>query len=221
MTKKFNTFRIPRKTLLMSLMMCGLFLCSCKSNAQEHKEKERTHKEGAGHDRDGEGHGKEVKGHDNDSRHKMSKERGEHLEGERGEHNRDTGESREGEEDGTQFSLNDTYNVTKHGVQLILKYDRSSNAFKGYMLNTTVKNIERARVEVHLSNGTELGPTKAITLAPKMKQEVVLKATDKPFKSWSTHAEVGNNEHGHESEMREGHSKREKGEHGGDKKDNQ
>lgn len=203
MSKTIKNFKFMKRVLILSILICTLFFWSCRSNAQEHNEKEKTHKEESGHDKDREGHGKEVKGHDKDGEHQEAI----------GEHARDKDEGGEGEEDGTQFNKQQTYNVIKHGVQLVLKYDKQSNAFNGYMLNTSNKNIERARVEVHLSNGTELGPTKPITLVAKMKQEVVLKATEKPFKTWSTHAEVGNNEHGDNSERGEGHSAREKGEH--------
>ncbi len=189
------------RTLLLSLAFTLCF--SCRSKAQEHSENKSNHKEVKGHDSDGEGHGKEVKGHDNDANHQET----------RGEHARDKGEGGEGEEDGTQFSKNQTYDVTKHGVRLVLKYNATTNAFEGTMENITNKAIDRARVEVHLSNGIELGPTKPVTLTAKKKHKVVLKATEKTFKTWSTHAEVGNNEHGSESENKEGHSEREKGEH--------
>ncbi|NER13585.1 hypothetical protein GWK08_09065 [Leptobacterium flavescens] len=137
-----------------------------------------------------------------DAQEKREKE---HTE-QRGEHRRDRGESREGEEDGTQLRLNETYKVSKRGVRLILSYDKKSNSFLGSVENVSRKLIKKVRVEVHLSNGTELGPTIPVDLKPKMKKEIVLKATKASFKTWSTHAEIGNSEHGH------GHGK---GEHDG------
>ena len=208
MNVKNSKKRILKRVLIMPLMVCSVFLYSCKSEAQEHKNAEKNQVEGSGHDKDGKGHGKEAKGHDNDETTAM-----------RGEHRRDKGERGEAEEDATEFGLNDTYDVTKHGVRLTLKYDKKSNSFIGVMENTTNVPITRVRVEVHLSNGTELGPTIPMTLDAKMKQNIVLKATTKKFKGWTTHAEVGNMEAGHGSngekggEGREGHSKREKGEH--------
>ena len=43
--------------------------------------------------------------------------------------------------------------------RLILHYDAASNSFKGTVENTTSGVLDRVRIEVHLSNGTELGPT--------------------------------------------------------------
>ena len=190
-----------RKLIVLPILMLTLTLLPYKSNAQEHNKKEAVHKEGRGHDHDGEHHGKEANGHDHDEQHIN--------ESKTHKHNGDV----HVEESGTQYGLNDTYNVTKHGVKLVLKFDKKANAFIGYMLNTTNKAIARARVEVHLSNGTELGPTKPLTLEPKAKEVVTLKASKKTFKSWSTHVEVGNNEHNHNHEGGEDHSKREHGEH--------
>ena len=191
-----------RKLIVLPILMLALALMPNKSNAQEHNNKEAVHKEGRGHDHDDEHHGKETKGHDHDDKQHGN-------EGKAHKHDGDV----HAEEGGMQYGLNDTYNVTKHGVKLVLKFDKKTNAFIGYMLNTTNKAIARARVEVHLSNGTELGPTKPLTLEPKAKKAVTLKTTTKSFKSWSTHVEVGNNEHGHNHEGGEGHSKREHGEH--------
>ena len=46
-------------------------------------------------------------------------------------------------------------------------------------------------VEVHLSNGIELGPTTPVDLAPGQVHEIDLAASSNPFESWSTHPEVG------------------------------
>lgn len=148
------------------------------------------------------------------------------LESERGEHSRDVGERGEGEEDGTQFSKSDVYNVEKKGTRLILKYDAESNSFLGTVENITNELVKRVRVEVHLSNGTELGPTTPADLKPGEKIAVRLKATEKEFETWSTHAEVGSSEHGerhegegehgHEGEGEHGHDSEGSGEHGGE-----
>ena len=74
---------------------------------------------------------------------------------------------------------------------LILSYDAAANAFTGTVENTTETTLERVRVEVHLSNGTELGPTAPTDLAPGQKVAVTLAATSEPFDSWSAHPEVG------------------------------
>lgn len=120
------------------------------------------------------------------------------VESEKGEHARDVGGKGEGEEDGTQFGLSDIYDVVKNGAHLILSFDAESNSFKGTVENTTNKVLDRVRVEVHLSNGIELGPTTPVDLKPGEKITVELKATEKAFETWSTHAEVGNSEHSHE-----------------------
>ena len=59
-------------------------------------------------------------------------------------------------------------------------------------------------IEVHLSNGKELGPTAAADLAPGAKRAIKLDAAGHEFERWTAHPEVGRNEHGHEG-----------GEHGG------
>ena len=197
MTTKFNKRRQVKGLLVAPLLTAVLFIFSCTSNAQS---------EGGGHDKDGKGHGKEIKGHDRDHKEEKSKTI-------RGEHRRDR-KGGKGEEDGTELSINDTYDVTKRGVRLVLRYDKNSNSFVGYMKNTTKKSIEKARVEIHLSNDTELGPTKPITLKANAKKKIVLKATKKSFKGWTAHAEVGRSEHGGK-ENGEGHGKREGGERHG------
>ncbi|MFD2568122.1 hypothetical protein [Pseudotenacibaculum haliotis] len=191
MTTNFNKGGFLKKLFALPVLTAALFVFSCTSNAQ-------THNEGSGHDKDGRNHGKEVRGHDKDDNET------------RGAHTRDR-KGGPGEEDGTELSINDTYNVTKRGVKLVLKYDKRSNSFKGYMKNTTNKSIKKARVEIHLSNNTELGPTKPVTLKPYATKNVVLKATKKSFNGWTTHVEVGGSEHGGKEggEGGEGHGKRE------------
>lgn len=105
-----------------------------------------------------------------------------------GEHG-DGGES--GEESGTQFGLGDTYDAVRAGARLIIAYDRGRNAFVGTVRNVTNGSLERVRVEVHLSNGIELGPTTPVDLAPGQVVDVVLEASEQPFESWSAHPEVG------------------------------
>jgi hypothetical protein len=123
----------------------------------------------------------------------------------RGEHARDSGGNEEGEESGTEYGRDESYDQVRNGARLILAYDAQSNSFQGTVENTTNETLERVRVEVHLSNGTELGPTTPGDLKPGEKRNVTLKATSKGFDGWSAHPEVGNEEgHGEEG-----------GEHGG------
>jgi hypothetical protein len=149
----------------------------------------------------------------NTSGEKEEKSTESHESSERGEHARDVGEGGEGEEDGTQFSKSDVYDVVNKGTHLILKYDSEENAFVGTVENTTEDLIENVRIEVHLSNGLELGPTTPLDLKPGAKIEVKLAASEKDFETWSTHAEVGSGEHNHEGVEAEHSHEGEGGEH--------
>ena len=71
-----------------------------------------------------------------------------------------------GEESSTELTLNETYDNVRNGARLILAYDAQSNSFKGTVENTTDETLQQVRVEVHLSNGTELGPTTPVDLQP-------------------------------------------------------
>ncbi len=106
---------------------------------------------------------------------------------------KDDGENHDGEEEesGTQLSKAETYDEVENGVRLILVFDATSSSFVGTMQNTTGSTISQVRVEVHLSNGTELGPTTPIDLTAGELQDVVLQAFGEDFETWSAHAEVG------------------------------
>jgi hypothetical protein len=127
----------------------------------------------------------------------------------------------EGEEESkTELALNESYDQVRNGARLILAYDAQSNSFKGTVENTTEKTLKRVRVEVHLSNGKELGPTPPTDLAPGKKMEVQLIATSTDFDGWTAHPEVGEGEHGHGEEHGEHgsehggeHDREDKGEH--------
>ena len=100
-------------------------------------------------------------------------------------------ESEGDEESGTQFALSDTFDEVRAGARLILSYDATANAFIGTVENTTSITLSQVRVEVHLSNGTELGPTTPIDLDAGQSVDITLPATSQPFTSWSAHPEVG------------------------------
>ena len=101
----------------------------------------------------------------------------------------------------------EAYDEVRAGTRLILSYDSAANAFTGTVENTTEATLSRVRVEVHLSNGTELGPTTPVDLAPGQAVDVTLEATKEPFTSWSAHPEVGggseSGEHSGDSESGE------------------
>ena len=112
---------------------------------------------------------------------------------ESGEHSSESesGEDDGEEESGTQFALNETFDEVRAGARLILRYDSNANAFVGTVENTTETTLARVRVEVHLSNGIELGPTTPVNLAPGQISDITLPASSQPFTSWSAHPEVG------------------------------
>ncbi len=110
---------------------------------------------------------------------------------ESGEHGVGTESGDGGEEAGTQFSLDETFDEIRAGARLVLSYDPASNAFIGNVENTTDTTLRRVRVEVHLSNGIELGPTTPADLAPGQSLDITLPATERPFTTWSAHPEVG------------------------------
>ena len=110
----------------------------------------------------------------------------------RGEHDRDGSEhGEEGEESGTELALNETYDEVRNGARLILAYDAQSNSFNGTVENTTNDTLKGVRVEVHLSNGVELGPTIPSDLGPGEIMDVTIKARGGGFDGWTAHPEVG------------------------------
>ncbi len=132
------------------------------------------------------------------------------------------GEGRdEGEEPGVRLAIDDTYNAVRNGVRLILRYDSTSSAFVGTVENVIERTVSAVRVEVHLSNGTELGPTERNDLAPGEKLAVTLSSIKgQDFDWWKAHAESGEGEgeHGREPGGEHGgeHGVEPGGEHGGE-----
>ena len=108
------------------------------------------------------------------------------------------------EESGTELARNETYDKVRNGARLVLNYDAESNSFKGTVENTTDETLKQVRVEVHLSNGKELGPTPSADLAPGAKKDVQLTATSTDFDKWSAHPEVGSGEHSNSEHDEEG-----------------
>ena len=99
---------------------------------------------------------------------------------------------------------NEIYDVTSNGARLILAYDAPSNSFVGTVRNASSSTLTRVRVEIHLSNGAELGPTTPTDMAPGAILQIKLPATDQAFATWSPHAEVGSAEGGSEAGHDEG-----------------
>lgn len=153
--------------VMLAVVISG---CSSEVRTGEHQDSGSRTESRSEHDRDGREHGREG--------------RSEHDRGE------------EGEESGTELALNEVYDKVRNGARLILAYDAKSNSFNGTVENTTDKTLRRVRVEVHLSNGKELGPTTPADLDPGKKRAVKLTATSKGFDGWTAHPEVGIGEHG-------------------------
>ena len=117
------------------------------------------------------------------------------------------------EESGTELGLDVSYDAVRNGARLVLHYDAHSNTFLGYVENTTDNTLEQVRVEVHLSNGVELGPTTPVDLDAGEGMDVSLAATSKDFDGWTAHPEVGEGgEDGH-GESDDEHGEEGEGEH--------
>ncbi len=103
-------------------------------------------------------------------------------------------------EEGSAAKLapDETFDAIRGGARLIMNYDAASNSFKGTVENTTNGTLTRVRIEIHLSNGTELGPTTPIDMAPGQTVAITLPSTPQPFTGWIAHAEVGGGEGGGE-----------------------
>jgi len=61
-------------------------------------------------------------------------------------------------------------------MRLILTYNAQKDAFEGTVENTTNSTIPDVRVEVHFSNGVELGPTPKMDLEAGATADIILPA---------------------------------------------
>jgi len=129
---------------------------------------------------------------------------------------RNTPSDDEGEEPGVRIAIDDTYDAVRRGVRLILTYDSTSSTFVGTVENVIDETVSAVRVEVHLSNGTELGPTERNDLGPGEKIAVKLSAEGQDFEWWKAHAESGEGEE-HSGEHEGEHGGEHSGEHGGER----
>ena len=100
------------------------------------------------------------------------------------------------EASGANLAPDETFDAVRGGARLILNYDVAGNAFTGTVENTTTNILTNVRIEVHLSNGTELGPTTPVDLAPGQVLDVNLPSTAASFTGWIAHAEVGSGAEG-------------------------
>ncbi|MCY4070388.1 MAG: hypothetical protein OXG60_03755 [Chloroflexi bacterium] len=122
-----------------------------------------------------------------------------------GEHGGPGGEGLEGS-GANALAPKQIYDVTRNGARLVMRYDEANNRFIGKVVNMTDATLTRARVEIHLSNGVELGPTTPTDIPPGYQLALTMPATDQPFDTWAPHAEFG---------LGEGGGSEGGGEHGG------
>lgn len=199
------------------------------NDTPEQQRRERS--ESPGHEDGGGEHGHKVGG---ERGHREGREHGQREGGERGhreggEHgHREGGERGDSEKGGRGIAkLTKHVKTYKNGGKLTLQYNPATQAFIGNVKNTTSKDLPDMRVEIHLSNGVELGPTKRIKMKPGQTIPIELGAFGQNFTHWVTHPEAGveeahapgdeENEHagGEHGGERGGHAARERGEHGG------
>lgn len=124
--------------------------------------------------------------------HSRAEATGEHARAEGGgerEHG-DEGHGEEGEESGEYLAPDETWDTTYNGARLVLSFDRASDAFVGTVENTTTQKLCAVRVEVHLSTGTELGPTKPTDLLSGQETAVELPTAGETFEAWTAHPEA-------------------------------
>ncbi len=183
---------------------------------------EHGHKEGSEHGyREGRARGdRHTEGHE----HRTSGRR-EHGHEKGSEHGHREGRERVGREHSSKGIAKLTKHVKtyKNGGRLTLQYNAATQAFVGTVKNTSKKVLPDMRVEIHLSNGVELGPTERTEVKPGETIPVELGAFGQEFTHWTTHPEVGIEEaHGPGDEENEhsggepsGHAAREPGEHSG------
>lgn len=134
---------------------------------------------------------------EHDSRGKSGSEGGQHNEAR--ERGGESGDSDGGEASSVNALARDaTFDEIRGGARLVLTFDDESNSFRGIVENTSDRVLTRVRVEVHLDNGAELGPTTPTDLGPGETLDIVLPSTRESFTSWTTHAEVGSGEGGNE-----------------------
>ena len=189
--------------LLALIVAGGLSACSSAPDSSAEGSGEAEHAESAA-----ESAGEHAE--NAEARESGEREGGEHAEGgearEGGEHEGEEGESHdeggegeegeshdeggEGEESGVYIARADTWDVVRRGARLVLAYNEASNAFVGTVENTTESTMCAVRVEVHLSSGTELGPTTRTDVPAGQSIEVELPAGSDAFDSWTAHPEL-------------------------------
>ncbi len=168
-----------RWLVIVAAMAVSSGMAACSDEPRDEAVAAGERSEGAGEHARSEGGGE----------HARSESGGEHGEdGEGSEHG--SGGEGEGEESGEQIGREDTWDATRNGARLVLSFDSESNAFVGTVENTTPQTLCAVRVEVHLSTGTELGPTERTDLLSGETTVVELPTVGEVFDTWTAHPEV-------------------------------
>lgn len=115
------------------------------------------------------------------------------------------------EESGDQIARDRDYYALRNGTRLKITFDENSQSFAGTVENITEETLRNVRVEVHLSNGMEIGPTTPVDLRAGQANEFWLKVESSDFTHWSAHAEIGGE--GNEHREKKGEHRSERGEH--------
>ena len=77
------------------------------------------------------------------------------------------------------------------GVELVMRFEQGAERFSGTVRNTTNQTVRDVRVEIHLSNGVELGPTPRVDLGAGETGPVELDARGQAFDWWTVHVDAG------------------------------
>ncbi len=94
-------------------------------------------------------------------------------------------------ESGTRWDPDETATDSRGGVDLTISYNASNQRFDGSVTNTNSSSVTDVRVEIHLSNGRELGPTPRVGLEANETKSVTLDASGQNFDWYSVHVELG------------------------------
>ena len=94
-------------------------------------------------------------------------------------------------ESGTRYAPGDEARELRGGVELVMRFEQPAESFTGTVRNTTSQTVRDVRVEIHLSNGVELGPTPRVGLDGDETRPVELDARGQTFDWWTVHVELG------------------------------
>ena len=103
-------------------------------------------------------------------------------------------EGGEAGEPGALCAMSETARQSRSGVDPARSFDRATASFAGTVTNPTAAPVAGVRVEIHLSNGVEPGPTPLLTLNPSQASPVARDARGQEFTTWQVHLEIGRDE---------------------------